>query len=90
MHNSNYLNIKRNPANFKNSLKNQVCTQNKYAQNQYAIENHFSESIEHWMMIVKDQYKNNLTLIPVTIFQKAENSSKEEVKVFEEITQIQN
>ena len=42
------------------------------------------------MMIVKDQYNKNLTLIPVTIFQKAEKSSKEEVKVLEEIAQIQN
>ena len=40
-------------------------------------------------MIVNNQYKKNLTLIPVTIFQKAENSSKEEVKVLEEIAQIQ-
>ena len=41
------------------------------------------------MMIVNDQYKKNLTLIPVTIFQKTEKSSKEEVKVLEEIAQIQ-
>ena len=32
-------------------------------------------------MIVNDQYKKNLTLIPATLFQKAEKSSKEEVKV---------
>ena len=42
------------------------------------------------MMIVNNQYKKNLILLPVTIFQKAEKSSKEEVKVLEEIAQIQN
>ena len=41
-------------------------------------------------MIVKDQYKNNLTLIHVTIFKNAIKRSKEEVKVLEEIAQIQN
>ena len=42
------------------------------------------------MMIVNDQYKKNLTLIPVTIFQNANKSSKEKVKVLEETAQIQN
>ena len=37
------------------------------------------------MMIVKDQYKKNLILIPV---KKRKKSSKEEVKVLEEIAQI--
>ena len=41
-------------------------------------------------MIVKNQYKKNLTLTPVAIFQKAEQSTKGEVKVLEEIAQIQN
>ena len=41
------------------------------------------------MMIVRS-IKKNLTLIPVTIFQKAEKEFKEEVKVLEEIAQIQN
>ena len=42
------------------------------------------------MMIVKDQYKKTLTLVPVIIFQKTEKSLKEEVKVLEEMAQIQN
>ena len=42
------------------------------------------------MMTVKDQYKKNLILIPVTIFQKAKKSSKDELKVLEEIAEIQN
>ena len=37
------------------------------------------------MMIVKDQYKKNLILIPVKKWKK---SSNEEVKVLEEIAQI--
>ena len=39
------------------------------------------------MLIVKDQYKKNLTLIPV---KKRKKSSKEGVKDLEEIAQIQN
>ena len=91
MHNSNNINKKEIPQILR-SLKLEelscmhriVCTKSVW--NWCAtIENHLSESIEDWIMIVKDQYKKNLILIPV---KKRKKSSKEEVKVLEEIAQI--
>ena len=90
MHNSNNINkktpqilrsLKLEESSFMHRI---VCTKSIW--NWCAtIENHLSESIEDWMMIVKDQYKKNLILIPVKKWKK---SSNEEVKVLEEIAQI--